>query len=259
MVFGRFVLVVDSPNNCAPPDPLHHPIHHPPGTTPDAVDGAIQLQDVHFAYPARPDAPVLAGFSLAIAAGTTVALVGPSGGGKSTVLALLERFYDPDKGAVYLDGGWGAHCMGWWVGSVSGRIIPPTTSPSPPPSPRQASTCAPSACVGFDRSSPWSARSPCCSLAQSGTMCDGHDLAARHPQTRPLPLQTNPPYPCPPRSATAVSTRPTPTCGPPWMQLRHRNSSTQRLRAGTPAWGRGAWASACRVAKSSASPSPAPW
>ncbi|MEC7948471.1 MAG: ABC subfamily B transporter ATP-binding protein, partial [Myxococcota bacterium] len=60
--------------------------------------------DVHFAYPTRPDAPVLAGFTLSLAPGQVVALVGPSGGGKSTVAALLSRFYDPDRGEIALDG-----------------------------------------------------------------------------------------------------------------------------------------------------------
>ena len=57
-----------------------------------------------FAYPARPAAPALERFALRLAAGERVALVGPSGAGKSTVLALLLRFYDPQAGAIRIDG-----------------------------------------------------------------------------------------------------------------------------------------------------------
>jgi ATP-binding cassette subfamily B protein len=62
----------------------------------------LRLEDVHFAY--APDRPVLRGLSLTIPAGANVALVGPSGSGKSTVLSLLLRFYDPERGALRLDG-----------------------------------------------------------------------------------------------------------------------------------------------------------
>ena len=70
----------------------------------DEVEGLLELDHVDFAYPTRPDVPVLQGFDLAIAPGRVVALVGPSGSGKSTVAALLARFYDPLGGAVRLDG-----------------------------------------------------------------------------------------------------------------------------------------------------------
>lgn len=66
--------------------------------------GAISFRDVRFAYPGRPDREVLRGFDLELRPGETFALVGPSGGGKSTVGALLERFYDPQAGAVLVDG-----------------------------------------------------------------------------------------------------------------------------------------------------------
>ncbi len=66
--------------------------------------GEIGFEDVTFAYPGRPDLPALAGFSLHARPGERVALVGPSGAGKSTVFRLLLRFYDPQSGAVRLDG-----------------------------------------------------------------------------------------------------------------------------------------------------------
>lgn len=68
------------------------------------IRGEIELKDAYFSYPARPDVQIFAGFSLKIASGTTVALVGQSGSGKSTVVSLIERFYDPDSGEVLIDG-----------------------------------------------------------------------------------------------------------------------------------------------------------
>ncbi|XP_075070377.1 LOW QUALITY PROTEIN: mitochondrial potassium channel ATP-binding subunit [Mixophyes fleayi] len=68
------------------------------------LKGEIHFKDVSFSYPTRPGHEVLSGFDLHISPGKTVAIVGQSGGGKSTVAALLERFYDPVLGAVELDG-----------------------------------------------------------------------------------------------------------------------------------------------------------
>ncbi|KAJ1903435.1 hypothetical protein IWQ60_012579, partial [Tieghemiomyces parasiticus] len=73
------------------------------GWRPDRVQGEIAFRSVDFTYPTRPDQPVLRGFSLTIPAGQVVALCGGSGSGKSTIAALLERFYDPDAGGITLD------------------------------------------------------------------------------------------------------------------------------------------------------------
>jgi ATP-binding cassette subfamily B protein len=75
-----------------------------PVPLPRPASGEIAFDNVTFRYPSRPDQAALEGFSLAIAGGETVALVGPSGAGKSTVFNLLLRFYDPQAGAVRLDG-----------------------------------------------------------------------------------------------------------------------------------------------------------
>ncbi len=75
-----------------------------PKALPQPVRGEIAFQDVTFAYPSRPDTLALDQFSLQVAPGERVALVGPSGSGKSTVFRLLLRFYDPQAGAIRLDG-----------------------------------------------------------------------------------------------------------------------------------------------------------
>nr|GEU41833.1 ABC transporter B family member 21-like [Tanacetum cinerariifolium] len=67
------------------------------------IHGDIELKNVYFSYPTRPDEPIFSGFSLCVPRGTTAALVGQSGSGKSTVISLIERFYDPQEGVVLID------------------------------------------------------------------------------------------------------------------------------------------------------------
>ncbi|XP_042540423.1 ATP-dependent translocase ABCB1 [Dipodomys spectabilis] len=74
------------------------------GLKPKVLEGNVTFNEVKFNYPTRPDIPVLQGLSLQVKKGQTLALVGSSGCGKSTVVQLLERFYDPLAGTVLLDG-----------------------------------------------------------------------------------------------------------------------------------------------------------
>ena len=66
----------------------------------DNVSGAVELRDVYFRYPSRPRVPVLRGLNIRIKAGETVALVGSSGCGKSTIVQMMQRFYEPWHGQV---------------------------------------------------------------------------------------------------------------------------------------------------------------
>jgi ATP-binding cassette subfamily B (MDR/TAP) protein 1 len=70
----------------------------------ESVEGYIEFRDVHFRYPTRPEQPVLRGLNLTVKPGQYIALVGASGCGKSTTIALLERFYDPVVGGIFIDG-----------------------------------------------------------------------------------------------------------------------------------------------------------
>ena len=81
---------------------LKSPQH--PATLVMPTKGALNLDKVSFYYPTRPDTAALENFSISIAPGETVALVGPSGAGKTTVFQLLLRFHDPESGSVKFDG-----------------------------------------------------------------------------------------------------------------------------------------------------------
>ena len=89
------VLLQTQPAIAAPTHAVAMPDHH---------QGNVRFENVTFHYPARPDRSALTGFSLDVHAGETVALVGPSGAGKTTVFQLLLRFYDPASGTISLDG-----------------------------------------------------------------------------------------------------------------------------------------------------------
>jgi ABC-type multidrug transport system fused ATPase/permease subunit len=68
------------------------------------LQGDIEFKDVEFFYPTRPDTRVLNGLSCKFEKGKTTAIVGSSGSGKSTVVQLIERFYDATKGEILIDG-----------------------------------------------------------------------------------------------------------------------------------------------------------
>jgi len=92
----RLLELLDTvPEIATPADPV--PLPEPPRAT-------VELEQVSFAYPSRPNDPALRALSLKVAAGERVALVGPSGAGKTTVFQLLLRFYDPQVGRVLIDG-----------------------------------------------------------------------------------------------------------------------------------------------------------
>ncbi|PIK51820.1 putative ATP-binding cassette sub-family B member 9 [Apostichopus japonicus] len=72
--------------------------------SPENLKGKVEFKNVSFAYPSRPDSSVLKNVSFTASPGEIVTLVGPSGGGKSSCVGLLERFYDPSEGQVLVDG-----------------------------------------------------------------------------------------------------------------------------------------------------------
>ena len=87
-------LLQEQPGIAAPANPVRLP--EPP-------QGRVTFDHVTFRYPTRPDVSALDEFSLDIAPGETVAVVGPSGAGKTTLFQLIQRFYDPDRGTVSID------------------------------------------------------------------------------------------------------------------------------------------------------------
>ncbi|XP_063224733.1 multidrug resistance protein homolog 49-like [Bacillus rossius redtenbacheri] len=92
------------------------------GRKPPAMDGRVRLCGVHFNYPARPQVEVLQGLDLEVKRGETVALVGSSGCGKSTVLQLVQRLYDPLRGQVLIDGEDARELNVGWLRSHVGAV-----------------------------------------------------------------------------------------------------------------------------------------
>ncbi|KAJ4721874.1 ABC transporter B family protein [Melia azedarach] len=88
----------------------------------DDIRGDIELKDVYFSYPSRPREQIFNGFSLFIPSGMTAALVGQSGSGKSTVISLIERFYDPQAGEVLIDGNNLKHFQLRWIRQKIGLV-----------------------------------------------------------------------------------------------------------------------------------------
>eukprot|EP01119_Soliformovum_irregulare_P011065 TRINITY_DN2746_c0_g1_i5.p1 TRINITY_DN2746_c0_g1~~TRINITY_DN2746_c0_g1_i5.p1 ORF type:complete len:568 (+),score=139.29 TRINITY_DN2746_c0_g1_i5:47-1750(+) len=79
-------------------------VHWSGGMQLEKIQGNLRLENVHFHYPSRRDVEVLKGVNLELNAGQVVALVGPSGGGKTTIVSLIEMFYYPTEGSITLDG-----------------------------------------------------------------------------------------------------------------------------------------------------------
>ncbi|MFQ5775996.1 MAG: ABC transporter transmembrane domain-containing protein [Kiloniellaceae bacterium] len=88
-------LLATEPDIAAPAAPM---------PLPEPARGAVRFEDVVFHYPSRPERAALDGFELTVAPGEKLAIVGPSGAGKTTVFQLLLRFYDPQRGRILLDG-----------------------------------------------------------------------------------------------------------------------------------------------------------
>ena len=87
-----------------------------------ATSGNIIFQDIDFSYPSRPYIKACNHFDLSINSGETIALVGQSGCGKSTVINLLLRFYDPQSGAILLDGNKLSDLNSRWLRGVLGYV-----------------------------------------------------------------------------------------------------------------------------------------
>lgn len=112
--------IMDKPSKLDPLDPS--------GQKPSTCEGNITIRNIDFAYPSRPSAQVLQGFSIDIPAGKTTALVGASGSGKSTLIGLLERWYEPSHGSITLDGiGLSEYNVKWLRSNV--RLVQQVASP----------------------------------------------------------------------------------------------------------------------------------
>lgn len=90
---GRVFDLIETPARTPEPETPEHP---------ETVSGALEIQDLRFSY--VPEKPLIRGFNLSVKPGQRVAIVGPTGCGKTTFINLLMRFYDPDGGSICLDG-----------------------------------------------------------------------------------------------------------------------------------------------------------
>jgi len=88
-------LLDEKPGIASPPQPIR---------LPDKPLGQVRFEQVSFSYPTRPDTLAMDGVSFSVSGGETVAIVGPSGAGKTTIFTLIQRFFDPQKGLVKVDG-----------------------------------------------------------------------------------------------------------------------------------------------------------
>lgn len=89
--------LLDRKSEIDPDDPDSTPV-------PERIRGEVEFKHVDFSYPSRPDVSVFRDLNLRARAGKTLALVGPSGSGKSSVVSLIERFYEPSSGRILIDG-----------------------------------------------------------------------------------------------------------------------------------------------------------
>eukprot|EP00633_Aureoumbra_lagunensis_P009590 CAMPEP_0197309780 /NCGR_PEP_ID=MMETSP0891-20130614/8400_1 /TAXON_ID=44058 ORGANISM="Aureoumbra lagunensis, Strain CCMP1510" /NCGR_SAMPLE_ID=MMETSP0891 /ASSEMBLY_ACC=CAM_ASM_000534 /LENGTH=662 /DNA_ID=CAMNT_0042795071 /DNA_START=87 /DNA_END=2075 /DNA_ORIENTATION=+ len=94
------------PTEAAPQSPWDKPKmkRDPANTTDPTLNGLVEIENVRFRYPGRPQVQVLCGINIRVAAGSVCALVGPSGSGKSSIIALIQRFYAPESGIIRIDG-----------------------------------------------------------------------------------------------------------------------------------------------------------
>lgn len=93
---GRCLEIISTESEIKPPEN--------PSEFAVPAKGQLSFEDVLFAYPSRPTEKILEGFNLNVRGGETIALVGPSGAGKTTVFQLIQRFYDPQAGIISIDG-----------------------------------------------------------------------------------------------------------------------------------------------------------